>query len=99
MLRFASLCFASCLSSPHLTPLHPQFQRKLVDFLKSDDGEVPGAVSFNDLPDDLKREVQELEGRMSEEISPLVTENNLTIQRLLEAGCGKEDNDEKLGER
>ena len=48
-------------------------------------GSKPGMIGFNDLSPELKEEVAQLQNRIGAEIEPLVLENNLTMQKLLEA--------------
>ena len=65
-----------------------EFQEKLLDFLKKekglDENELPSAIGFNDLSPALQDEVQELQKRMAVELQPLVLENTLAIQKVLE---------------
>ncbi|GFH48417.1 hypothetical protein CTEN210_04893 [Chaetoceros tenuissimus] len=65
-----------------------EFQEKLLDFLKKekglDENELPSAIGFNDLSPALQDEVQELQKRMAVELQPLVLENTLAIQKILE---------------
>jgi len=75
--------------------LQQDFQEKLVRFLmeggekkKSEKKDFPGqqpAVSYADLPDDMKREINTLKSRIAAEVEPMILENNLAVQKLLSA--------------
>jgi len=66
-----------------------EFQAKLIEFLKKEKGvdekELPSAIGFDDLSPSLQQDVQDLQKRMVTELRPLVLENTLTIQKILEA--------------
>lgn len=69
--------------------LQQEFQKKLIDFLKTEKGlkqdEIPSAIGFGDLSSELQAELQELQKRMEIELRPLVLESSLTMQKVLEA--------------
>ncbi len=47
------------------------------------------AIGFQDLTPELQKEVQELQKRMAVELQPLVLEQSLTMQKILEASDHK----------
>ena len=69
--------------------LQQDFQEKLKAFLKESkglqDGEMPSAIGFEDLNDELQQELQELKNRMKIELQPLALESSLTMQKIIEA--------------
>lgn len=77
--------------------LQQEFQNKLVKYLMSGEGQenakkdvkpMPGQqpqISYSDLPQDMKDEINSLKSRITAEVEPLVMENNLGVQRLLAA--------------
>lgn len=69
--------------------LQMEFQERLQAFLKKErglkDDELPSAIGFEELSDDLQKEVKELQKRMATELQPLVLESTLTMQKILEA--------------
>ncbi|OEU20671.1 hypothetical protein FRACYDRAFT_180232, partial [Fragilariopsis cylindrus CCMP1102] len=69
--------------------LQQEFQDKLKDFLKKERGlqqdELPSAIGFGDLTEELQQELQELQKRMAIELQPLVLESSLTMQKIIEA--------------
>lgn len=69
--------------------LQRDFQEKLQNFLKKEkglkDNELPSAIGFQDLTPELQKEVKELQKRMAVELQPLVLEQSLTMQKILEA--------------
>ena len=69
--------------------LQQDFQDKLKAFLKESkglqDGEMPSAIGFEDLNEELQQELQELKNRMKIELQPLALESSLTMQKIIEA--------------
>ena len=74
--------------------MQQEFQEKLVEFLKKDMGpskegaeeeELPSAIGFSDLSPELQTELVELQKRMSQELKPLLLEQTLSMQKILEA--------------
>jgi len=69
--------------------LQQEFQERLQAFLKKERGlnedELPSAIGFEELSEELQAEVQELQKRMQIELQPLVLESTLTMQKILEA--------------
>ena len=69
--------------------LQRDFQAKLQEFLKTEKGlnekELPSSISFQDLSEELQREVQNLQKRMAVDLEPLILESTLTMQKILEA--------------
>lgn len=80
--------------------LQKEFQEKLVTFLKKEMGdtgdgeekELPSAIGFQDLSPDLQIELQTLQQRMTAELKPLLLEQTLSMQKILEA----EDHDGRI---
>lgn len=70
--------------------LQRDFQEKLQSYLKREKGlkqnELPSAIGFQDLPQELQQEVVQLQKRMAVELQPLVLESQLTMQKILECG-------------
>ena len=71
--------------------MQKEFQEKLVEFLKKDMGddndeqELPSAIGFEDLSPELQNELAELQKRMTSELKPLLLEQTLSMQKILEA--------------
>ena len=70
--------------------MQKEFQEKLVDYLKKDMGkegeeELPSAIGFQDLSPDLQKELIDLQKRMTAELKPLLMEQTLSMQKILEA--------------
>lgn len=69
--------------------LQRDFQAKLQEFLKTEKGmnekELPSSISFQDLSEELQKEVQNLQKRMAIDLEPLILESTLTMQKILEA--------------
>jgi Lon protease-like protein len=71
--------------------MQKEFQEKLVQFLKEEMGngesgeELPSAIGFEDLSVDLQKELIDLQERMAAELKPLLLEQTLSMQKLLEA--------------
>jgi Lon protease-like protein len=69
--------------------LQKDFQAKLQDFLKKEKGmkenELPSSISFQELSEELQKEVQKLQKRMAIDLEPLILESTLTMQKILEA--------------
>eukprot|EP01082_Thalassiosira_pseudonana_P001521 g456.t1 g456 contig10:74133-75292(+) len=82
--------------------MQKEFQEKLVEFLKKEMGsdkgkdekeeELPSAIGFQDLSPELQSELVELQQRMSRELKPLLLEQTLSMQKILEA----QDHDERI---
>lgn len=82
--------------------MQKEFQEKLVEFLKKEMGsdkgkdekeeELPSAIGFQDLSPELQSELVELQQRMSRELKPLLLEQTLSMQKILEA----QDHDERV---
>lgn len=80
--------------------MQKEFQEKLVEFLKKemgdgDDGkeqELPSAIGFQDLSPELQNELVELQKRMTSELEPLLLEQTLSMQKILEAN----DHDDRV---
>jgi len=80
--------------------MQKEFQEKLVEFLKKDmdkngkggksDEELPSAIGFEDLSPELQGELVELQKRMSQELKPLLLEQTLSMQKILEASDHEE---------
>jgi hypothetical protein len=67
-----------------------EFQERLVEFLKKEMGsqsgeELPSAIGFEDLSDELQQELIDLQKRMTRELKPLLLEQTLSMQKILEA--------------
>ncbi|KAL3801023.1 hypothetical protein HJC23_002316 [Cyclotella cryptica] len=72
--------------------MQKEFQEKLVEFLKREMGsgkggeeELPSAIGFQDLSPELQQELIELQQRMTRELKPLLLEQTLSMQKILEA--------------
>jgi hypothetical protein len=71
--------------------MQKEFQEKLVEFLKEEMGsgesgeELPSAIGFEDLSSELQQELIGLQERMTAELKPLLLEQTLSMQKLLEA--------------
>ncbi|KAK1735522.1 Lon-like domain-containing protein [Skeletonema marinoi] len=78
--------------------MQKEFQEKLVEFLKEEMGdgdeelELPSAIGFQDLSPELQNELAELQKRMSSELKPLLLEQTLSMQKILEAN----DHDDRV---
>ena len=85
--------------------MQKEFQEKLVEFLKKemgsgeksggdgkDEQELPSAIGFQDLSPELRTELVDLQKRMSAELKPLLLEQTLSMQKILEA----DDHDERV---
>lgn len=79
--------------------MQKEFQEKLVEFLKKDMGddgdeeqELPSAIGFQDLSPELQEELAELQKRMTSELKPLLLEQTLSMQKILEAN----DHDDRV---
>ncbi|KAL7470084.1 hypothetical protein ACHAXS_010325 [Conticribra weissflogii] len=80
--------------------MQKEFQEKLVEFLKKDmdkkgkggksDEELPSAIGFEDLSPELQGELVELQKLMSQELKPLLLEQTLSMQKILEASDHEE---------
>lgn len=69
--------------------LQKEFQSKLKNYLQEEKGlqedELPSAIGFRDLTQELQQELQDLQTRMSVELQPLALESSLTMQKIIEA--------------
>jgi len=70
--------------------MQKEFQERLVDYLKKDmgkegDEELPSAIGFQDLSPELQKELIDLQKRMTAELKPLLMEQTLSMQKILEA--------------
>ena len=71
--------------------MQKSFQEKLVEYLKKEMGdgktneELPSAIGFGDLSDELQGELVDLQKRMTAELKPLLLEQTLSMQKILEA--------------
>lgn len=73
--------------------MQKEFQEKLVEYLKKEMGdgdkggeqELPSAIGFQDLSPELQNELVELQKRMTSELKPLLLEQTLSMQKILEA--------------
>jgi Lon protease-like protein len=71
--------------------MQKEFQERLVEYLKQEMGtgesgqELPSAIGFDDLSEDLQQELIGLQQRMSKELKPLMLEQTLSMQKILEA--------------
>lgn len=82
--------------------MQKSFQEKLVEYLKKEMGnggdsgkaeeELPSAIGFGDLSPELQTELVDLQKRMTAELKPLLLEQTLSMQKILEAG----DHDERV---
>jgi Lon protease-like protein len=78
--------------------MQKEFQEKLVEFLKKEMGdgdeeqELPSAIGFQDLSPELQNELADLQKRMTSELKPLLLEQTLSMQKILEAN----DHDERV---
>lgn len=78
--------------------MQKSFQERLVEYLKKemgtagDDEELPSAISFQDLSPELQTELFDLQKRMTAELKPLLLEQTLSMQKILEAA----DHDERV---
>ena len=78
--------------------MQKEFQEKLVEFLKKEMGdedeeqELPSAIGFQDLSPELQSELAELQKRMTSELKPLLLEQTLSMQKILEAN----DHDDRV---
>lgn len=76
--------------------MQKEFQERLVEYLKEDMGkgksgeELPSAIGFDDLSAELKAELADLQERMTKELKPLLLEQTLSMQKILEAENHKE---------
>ena len=59
---------------------------------KSGDEELPSAIGFQDLSPELQAELVDLQKRMTAELKPLLLEQTLSMQKILEAA----DHDERV---
>ena len=74
--------------------MQKEFQEKLVEYLKKEMGpgdakageeELPSAIGFQDLSPELQSELVDLQKRMTGELKPLLLEQTLSMQKILEA--------------
>lgn len=74
--------------------MQKSFQEKLVEYLKKEMGngggkkseeELPSAIGFGDLSPELQSELVDLQKRMTAELKPLLLEQTLSMQKILEA--------------
>merc|ERR1719282_803144 len=79
--------------------MQKEFQERLVEDLKrgmgsggagaggdkAGDDELPSAIGFQDLSPELQQELVELQKRMTTELQPLLLEQTLSMQKILEA--------------
>lgn len=79
--------------------MQKEFQERLVEYLKKEmgnenavDDELPSAIGFEDLSPELQTELVDLQKRMSGELQPLLLEQTLSMQKILEAA----DHDERV---
>eukprot|EP00549_Striatella_unipunctata_P012798 CAMPEP_0118702276 /NCGR_PEP_ID=MMETSP0800-20121206/17790_1 /TAXON_ID=210618 ORGANISM="Striatella unipunctata, Strain CCMP2910" /NCGR_SAMPLE_ID=MMETSP0800 /ASSEMBLY_ACC=CAM_ASM_000638 /LENGTH=208 /DNA_ID=CAMNT_0006603437 /DNA_START=178 /DNA_END=804 /DNA_ORIENTATION=+ len=81
--------FATHRISMKQNEMQREFQDKLLAYLKEskgyNDNNLPSSISTNDLPKELRTEVDELQERTKKEIQPLVRESTLVYQKFLEA--------------
>ena len=77
--------------------MQKEFQERLVEYLKKemgDDGksdqELPSAIGFQDLSPQLQAELVDLQKRMTAELKPLLLEQTLSMQKILEAADHEE---------
>jgi len=66
-----------------------EFQTKIRDYLMDDMGldenELPSVIGVNDMSPELQEETRNFLKKMEVKLRPLVLENNLTVQKILEA--------------
>jgi len=75
--------------------MQKEFQERLVEYLKKEMGsgdggkageeELPSAIGFQDLSPELQTELIDLQKRMTSELKPLLLEQTLSMQKILEA--------------
>ena len=71
--------------------MQKEFQERLVEYLKQEMGtdksgqELPSAIGFDDLSSELQQELVDLQKRMQRELKPLLLEQTLSMQKILEA--------------
>ena len=72
--------------------MQKEFQERLVEYLKEETGtgdgdeqELPSAIGFEDLSPELQNELVDLQKRMTAELKPLLLEQTLSMQKILEA--------------
>mmetsp|Transcript_15133 Transcript_15133/g.32851 ORF Transcript_15133/g.32851 Transcript_15133/m.32851 type:complete len:483 (+) Transcript_15133:78-1526(+) len=76
--------------------MQKEFQERLVEYLKKDMGtedggeELPSAIGFQDLSPELQSELVDLQKRMTAELKPLLLEQTLSMQKILEAADHEE---------
>lgn len=78
--------------------MQKEFQERLVEYLKKSmdvgDGkgseELPSAIGFQDLSPELQAELIDLQKRMTAELKPLMLEQTLSMQKILEAADHEE---------
>ena len=80
--------------------MQKEFQERLVEYLKKEMGngdgdkvgeeELPSAIGFQDLSPELQAELVDLQKRMTEELQPLLLEQTLSMQKILEAADHEE---------
>eukprot|EP00580_Thalassiosira_gravida_P016108 CAMPEP_0201668092 /NCGR_PEP_ID=MMETSP0494-20130426/17904_1 /ASSEMBLY_ACC=CAM_ASM_000839 /TAXON_ID=420259 /ORGANISM="Thalassiosira gravida, Strain GMp14c1" /LENGTH=478 /DNA_ID=CAMNT_0048148313 /DNA_START=122 /DNA_END=1555 /DNA_ORIENTATION=+ len=79
--------------------MQKEFQERLVEYLKKDLGdkgdgkgeeELPSAIGFQDLSPELQAELIDLQKRMTAELKPLMLEQTLSMQKILEAADHEE---------
>lgn len=78
--------------------MQKEFQERLVEYLKKStdvgDGkggeELPSAIGFQDLSPELQVELIDLQKRMTAELKPLMLEQTLSMQKILEAADHEE---------
>lgn len=77
--------------------MQKEFQERLVEYLKKEMGdgdkpgeELPSAIGFQDLSPELQNELVDLQKRMTAELKPLLLEQTLSMQKILEAADHEE---------
>jgi len=70
--------------------MQKEFQERLVEYLKKETGkesddELPSAIGFQDLSAELQGDLIDLQKRMTAELQPLMMEQTLSMQKILEA--------------
>mmetsp|Transcript_13007 Transcript_13007/g.27637 ORF Transcript_13007/g.27637 Transcript_13007/m.27637 type:complete len:483 (+) Transcript_13007:189-1637(+) len=80
--------------------MQKEFQERLVEYLKKEmgkedgtegsDDELPSAIGFQDLSPELQSELIDLQKRMTAELKPLLLEQTLSMQKILEAADHEE---------
>ncbi|KAL9181173.1 hypothetical protein ACHAXT_009978 [Thalassiosira profunda] len=79
--------------------MQKEFQERLVQYLKKEMGsggkdaeedELPSAIGFQDLSPELQAELVDLQKHMTAELKPLLLEQTLSMQKILEAGDHEE---------